>query len=128
MKEPEYILKNGTRIRTSDPLDSTAGFMITEKHLEARKPGAVGVITGVVGGHGGDVYWVAHVGDNVTAAYGWMEFELEPAKDPCPTCEGMGLDNELSKAQSRWVACRVCNGTAERQTPRPTAWERLDSE
>jgi hypothetical protein len=128
MNEPETILPNGTRIRTSNPLDSTAGFMVKEKHLQARKPGAVGIITGIVGGHGGDVYWVAHFDTDVTAAYGWMEFELEPAKNPCPKCDGMGLSNELSKAQSRWVACPTCNGTAELTKPRPTAWEHLGTE
>lgn len=45
------------------------------------EPNARGVIRGIVGGHGGDVYWVQHgtdgAGEPVVATYGWWEFELD---------------------------------------------------
>jgi hypothetical protein len=62
--------------------------MVSDKNLNARKPNATGWIVGIVGGHGGDVYWVAHTskkpetGDtipgNLTGAYCFTEFELVP--------------------------------------------------
>jgi len=125
MDEPSTILDSGTRIRTNKVLTSTGGFLIAQKHLDVRKPDVIGVIMGIVGGHGGDVYWVAHIGDTCRAAYGWMDFELEPAKDPCLTCNGTGIDWETSHATSRCTACAVCHGEAEKQPERPTAWERL---
>lgn len=127
MKEPTTILPQGTRIRTSDPLHSTGGFLIREKHVEQRKAATVGAICGIVGGHGGDVYWVAHIGGTCMAAYGWMEFELEPAKDPCPACKGSGIDWGASHDTSVCTACPACTGTAERTEPVPSvsAWEHL---
>lgn len=119
MREPETILPPMTRIRTSEPLASTGGFLIAQKHLDVRKPGAVGVIMGIVGGHGGDVYWVAHLGDTCRAAYGWMDFELEPAKDPCPECKGTGIDWNTSHTTSKCTPCSNCQGTAERPPIRP---------
>ncbi len=75
MKQPIYILDNGTRVRTHKKLGKTTGFLVVMKHIEARKPDAPGVIDGIVGGHGGDVYWVRHGQD--VAAYSFSEFELE---------------------------------------------------
>jgi DnaJ-class molecular chaperone len=66
------------------------------------------------------VYWVAHVGDSCTAAYGWQEFELEPATDPCPECKGTGIDWTTSHETSRCTPCSTCRGAAERQPPPPT--------
>ncbi len=118
MREPEYILNPMTRVKTNR-LYSTGGFMITQKHIDARKPDTIGVITGIVGGHGGDVYWVAHLGDSCTAAYGWEEFELEPAKDPCPECKGTGIDWTTSHATSKCTPCSACKGSAEKPPPSP---------
>ena len=119
MQEPEYILPAKTRVRTTTPLGSTGGFLITQKHLDVRKPGTIGVICGIVGGHGGDVYWVAHIGDPCMAAYGWMDFELEPAKDPCGECQGTGIDWATSHATSHCTPCSSCHGTAEKTEPPP---------
>lgn len=77
MDSPRYVLDNGTKIVTHDHLDSTGGMMINPLHLGARKPGAKGVIRGIVGGHGGDVYWVGHEEGQPLAAYGYTEFELD---------------------------------------------------
>lgn len=66
---------NGTRVHTHKKLGKTTGLLVAAKHIEARKPDARGVINGVVGGHGGDVYWVRHGQD--VAAYSFSEFELE---------------------------------------------------
>jgi|HubBroStandDraft_5_1064220.scaffolds.fasta_scaffold1300916_2 hypothetical protein len=75
MKVPEYILRIGTRVVTHARLGSTRGFIVAQKLLEARRPSALGLIWGVVGGHGGDVYWVKH-DDGTGAAYMSDEFEL----------------------------------------------------
>src|SRR5271166_3569941 len=120
MQQPEFILNPFTRVLTNQ-LYSTGGFLITQKHLDTRKPDTVGAITGIVAGHGGDVYWVAHLGDPCTAAYGWEEFELAPATKPCPECQGTGIDWKTSHATSHCTACSNCKGTAENPGPRPPA-------
>ena len=75
---PSTILSNGTLVRTHKALDSTRGMMISQRHLDARVADKPGKITGVVPGHGGDVYWVQHeeVIGTVPAAYCFSEFEL----------------------------------------------------
>jgi hypothetical protein len=80
VREPEEILKNGTRVVTSAHLESTRGLLVVTHRLEMRRPNVRGTIAGWVAGHGGDVYWVRHDGDdaNIVAPYGWGEFELEP--------------------------------------------------
>ena len=118
MNEPEYLLEAGVRIRTHAKISDTGGMLIAQAHLDRRKAGAVGAIGGIVGGHGGDVYYVAHVGDTRMAAYGFWEFELEPAKDPCPDCKGSGIDWKTSHATKLCTACPACEGTAEK-TIRP---------
>ena len=78
MQQPTYILNNGTRVRTHAALGTTRGMMINQDALDSRRTDADGVIVGVVGGHGGDVYWVRHVEtrDDTTAPYCFDEFEL----------------------------------------------------
>jgi len=60
-------------VRTVAPLHGTGGFLIAEKHIEARRPGAWGELGSWVGGHGGDVWWVRHA-DMTAAAYSTCEF------------------------------------------------------
>ena len=76
MKQPEYILPKGTKIRTHATLGDTRGMMIGPGNMSMRKADTPGVIHGVVGGHGGDVYWVQHPGDVLLAPYCFDEFEL----------------------------------------------------
>lgn len=80
VNSPTYILENGTKIKTNPTLGSTRGMMIYGGNLARRKPAADGVITGVVPGHGGDVYWVRHDdgsgAEAILAAYSFTEFEL----------------------------------------------------
>lgn len=80
MQEPEHVLESGTKVRTHETLDDTKGMTIVEKHLNARAPNKEGVIVGIVGGHGGDVYWVRHPDTVHVAAYGFWEFELADEK------------------------------------------------
>lgn len=78
MNQPTYILDNGTRIRTHTKLGTNQGMNVAAIHIDQREADAEGTIAGVVGGHGGDVYWVQHVetrGDT-TAPYCFDEFEL----------------------------------------------------
>ena len=83
MDQPEYILESGTRVQVNEKLDTPSGMLIKAEVLERRTPGVSGQINGVVGGHGGDVYWVRHDGEeDKGSAYGWWEFELEPVPTP----------------------------------------------
>jgi len=115
--EPSVILSNGTRVRTNAGAAHTPqaerGLLVASKHLETRRPDTAGVICGFVAGHGGDVYWVAHLGNPCTAAYGWWEFDLAPVNNPCSTCNGHGMDEPASRAASLWTACAACSGTGE---------------
>jgi hypothetical protein len=72
---------------------------------------------GVVGGHGGDVYWVWHFDSENTAAYCFAEFELAPAKSPCTACEGTGIGWDLSQQTKSVERCLRCHGTAESGGP-----------
>jgi hypothetical protein len=119
MDQPKYILKHKTRIKTNPVIDSTRGMLIAPKHLDVRRTNTVGVVCGIVGGHGGDVYFVAQLGDSCMAAYGWWEFELAPANNPCATCEGTGIDWKTSHDTSECTACQNCHGTAEDPGPKP---------
>lgn len=51
---PTTILPNGTKVRTNETLESTAGMVVFAGSLSAMRPNAPGVIQGVVPGHGGD--------------------------------------------------------------------------
>lgn len=77
MKQPEYILEIGTKIRTHAKLGDTAGMNVGSRNMAQRKADTTGLILDVVPGHGGDVYWVLHDGEPTPAAYCFDEFELE---------------------------------------------------
>lgn len=80
MNQPATILPSGTRIRVHATIDPLAGMLAIHGR---RKPGAVGEIHGVVGGYGGDVYWVRHSRDSVDILpYCFDEFELEETTPP----------------------------------------------
>lgn len=84
MNQPEYILKNDTKIVTHRTLDSTQGLCVSSQYIAARKSGAKATIFGVVGGHGGDVYWARHE-DGSEAVYCFTEFEFDtPEKSDAP--------------------------------------------
>lgn len=75
MTEPECILPVGTAVVTHSELDDAPGLLVGPAYVLRRAGNERGVVKGVVGGHGGDVYWVEH-GDGAVACYGWWEFEL----------------------------------------------------
>ncbi len=75
MQQPMYILEDGTRVVTHAALEDTRGMMVPPSYLGARKPNEKGAISGVVGGHGGDVYYVKHDSGDV-GVYAFTEFEL----------------------------------------------------
>ena len=79
MKQPEYILEIGTKIRTHAKLGDTAGMLVPQSVLAQRKADAVGAICGAVAGHGGDVYGVLHDDDTTISVYCFDEFELDTA-------------------------------------------------
>lgn len=74
MEQPQYILETGTEVVTASRLKKE-DFLIVPRILKNRSPATKGKIKGVVGGHGGDVYFVTH-GEDKVAAYGWWEFDL----------------------------------------------------
>lgn len=67
------------RLRVADTLQSTTGMMIAPDRLARRRAGAVGFALGYVGGHGGDVWWVNHEGDDPDDVAPYALTELEPA-------------------------------------------------
>ena len=54
----------------------TGGYMIAQRHLDCRRLGAVGEVTGWVPGHGGDVVWVQHPDETVGAYCHVTELEF----------------------------------------------------
>jgi len=77
MKEPSHVLPPGTHVQVHSELEAPRGILIKEDILQRRTPGIKGQVCGFVPGHGGDVYWVRHDGEeNTGSAYGWWEFEL----------------------------------------------------
>lgn len=76
MNSPSTILAPGTPVLTHAQLGGTKGMLVSQPHLAARVPSTRGVISGVVPGHGGDVYFVLHANGDV-GAYCWVEFELD---------------------------------------------------
>lgn len=57
-------------------LGDTRGMLIKPKHLDVRKVGITGVITGYVPGHGSDVWRIGHNGREDVGAYVFDEFEI----------------------------------------------------
>ena len=72
-------LKTGLRVRVTT-LGSTGGWTVHARHLDARREGAEGTVTGFVPGHGGDVWWVRHT-DPITEFGAYSFTELEPLED-----------------------------------------------
>lgn len=81
MEEPDIILKPGTKIIVHPKLGGTTGIFVQKRYLDARKPGSKATLASCVGGHGGDIYWAVNE-DGSKTAYGWHEFELDPAGQP----------------------------------------------
>ena len=67
-------ITNGLKVKIIK-LESIKGFLIKEKHLNCRRIGVTGTVDGWVPGHGGDVWWVKHEGNNEVGAYCFTEFE-----------------------------------------------------
>jgi hypothetical protein len=56
------------KIGAIDPPDKCGGFLVKQKHIDARKAGIEGIYHGYVPGAGGDVWWVLHP-DQTIGAY-----------------------------------------------------------
>jgi hypothetical protein len=67
-------IKDGLRVRTTK-LGDTKGFLIKSRHLDCRKAGITGTVSGYVPGHGGDVWWVKHEDSEDIGAYCFTELE-----------------------------------------------------
>lgn len=71
-------VKQGLRVKTSSELGSTMGMFVMPKHLETRRPNALGIVLSHIPGHGGDVWWVQHGNapdGSERGAYYYAEFE-----------------------------------------------------
>ena len=83
-KAAKCLPTSGTLVRIVAkilPKSECGGFLVKEKHIEARKAGAVGIYKGWVAGAGGDLWWVEH-NDSSVGAYMFNEVEdLEPKKE-----------------------------------------------
>lgn len=72
-------IKPGLKVKTNQTLGETTGMLIKQKHLDARRPDAKGVVRRYVPSHGGDVWFVAHGNapdGSEIGAYCFDEFEL----------------------------------------------------
>lgn len=81
MREPNVLLEPGTEIVTHKTLGPTSGFLVGLLYLQHRTPNVKAKIAGIVGGHGGDLYWVTH-DDGTQSVYCYTEFELA-SPTPC---------------------------------------------
>lgn len=79
MEQPRQILENGFRVKTVDVFEknATMGMVGDPGYIAARKNGESGKIAGVVGGAGGDLYFVKHDVDGTVAVYCFNEFDPE---------------------------------------------------
>jgi len=74
-KAENRLPENGTKVRIADKIDppeECGGFLVHQRHLLARKPGAVGEYVGWVPGAGGDLWWIKHE-DGSIGAYMFTE-------------------------------------------------------
>jgi hypothetical protein len=103
MEQPERTLENGTKIRTHAHLARADGMMVHHAHLAARTANATGEIAGVVGGHGGDVYWVRHGSDECLAAYCFNEFERAVTSESTNETPAEAHARGVTEERARWV-------------------------
>ena len=64
----------GQRVRTRDQLGTTEGMLAHPAYIQNRRPGALGTVSQIVPGHGGEVWVVTHE-DNVKAVYSIDEMD-----------------------------------------------------
>ena len=71
-------IRRGLRVRVIAD-NGTMGMFVKEEHLVLRHVGATGTIIDYVPGHGGDVWWVRHDGNDGKdiAAYSFTELAEE---------------------------------------------------
>jgi hypothetical protein len=74
-RQEKKSMENGTKVRTNKELEIPQGMIAMASMIANRRPDAVGEITGIVPGHGGEVYWIRHGSDGTTAPYAVNEFE-----------------------------------------------------
>ena len=49
------------------PPNECQGFLVHQRHIDARKAGALGFYKGYVPGAGGDLWWIQHDDDTIGA-------------------------------------------------------------
>jgi hypothetical protein len=81
----ERTPKPQERLRVASKLEPTTGMIVPQTRLQKRRPDAVGTEHGYVGGHGGDVWWLRHDGDDPDDIAPYSLTELEPLEAAAPT-------------------------------------------
>jgi len=69
-KELNRLPELFTPVKISDVIlepKGCGGFLVNERHIDARKAGLKGVYRGYVPGAGGDVWWVEHEDKSIGA-------------------------------------------------------------
>lgn len=56
-----------TMVKTVDPLHETDGFLVADRHIQARAAGRWGLLSSYAPGHGGDVWFIGHADSSVGA-------------------------------------------------------------
>ncbi len=74
MDAPTQVPEMGTRLRVT-ALQGTGGMLVVPHQIENRRAGEVVYMHGIVGGHGGDVWWCKHENGDI-APYSWGELDF----------------------------------------------------
>lgn len=144
------LFADGTGVKTSG-LDPMAGFLIKKRHIELRRPDALGVIVGGIPKHAG--YWVLHDGEELPAAYLYKEVQEVEVSVIWPVTyrlDGSDWREEYASYQMARTSCKGHRligvvedpliqppifsdrepvlGPVELIVDRPSAWDRLQGD
>jgi hypothetical protein len=75
-RKESVLPADGTPVVTNPTIDDCRGFLVKQKHIDARKA-APGIYKGWVPGAGGDIWWVQHE-DGSVGAYVFTEVSDPP--------------------------------------------------
>jgi hypothetical protein len=89
--------EKGDKFRTKATLDTTTGMLVSEKHLECRRPDAEVTYLQYVPGHGGDVWAMEHE-DGTIGVYCYTELQS------VAEAEDFGRDADLIRRLRKQLA------------------------
>lgn len=107
MDAPTHVPEIGTLLLV-ECLITTGGMLLAQADLDKRRAGEVVKMHGIVGGHGGDVWWCKHENGDI-APYCWSELEYsDPPELPKLTRQifmGNGYSPEIRRAEKLLKRC-----------------------